>query len=93
MEGTERQTTLEDRTDIVPMDETVRILRRYGMRISRETLGLGLQQRVFPFGDAVMTEKSPVYWVYRVLLDQWVRQRFQKDPGDAGGVVTEDAPG
>ncbi|MBR0281025.1 MAG: hypothetical protein IJQ81_05445 [Oscillibacter sp.] len=65
-------------------EEAVARLREVGMRTSRETLREGLAQRVFPFGDCVLTDKSPVCYIYRALLEKWIAERF--GPEDAKGV-------
>lgn len=63
-------------SDLLTTEQAVVRLREVGMRISRETLRMGLQQRVFPFGDCVVTERSVVCYVYRVKLEAWIAERF-----------------
>lgn len=64
--------------DVLTAEKAVARLRQAGMKISRETLRMGLEQRVFPFGDCVRTDASPVCWIYRVLLENWIAERFPK---------------
>lgn len=64
--------------DVLTTEAAVIRLREAGMKISRETLRAGLEQRVFPFGDCVRAEKSPVCWVYRRLLEDWIAERFRE---------------
>ncbi|MBR3570646.1 MAG: hypothetical protein IKN96_07615 [Oscillibacter sp.] len=69
--------------DLMTTEETVRRLREVGMKTSRETLREGLAQRVFPFGDCVLTDKSPVCYIYRPLLERWIAERFTEGGGGA----------
>ncbi|MBQ9617529.1 MAG: hypothetical protein IJR48_04115 [Oscillibacter sp.] len=62
--------------DVLTTEAAVLRLRAAGTKISRETLRAGLEQRVFPFGDCVRAEKSPVCWIYRKLLEDWIAERF-----------------
>lgn len=62
--------------DVMNAEETVRRLRACGMKITRGTLRLGLKQRVFPFGDCVETEGGGVVYIYRLLLEAWIAERF-----------------
>lgn len=50
-------------------------LRDLGMKISGQTLRMGIEQGVFPFGTVIMLPKSPVYHIYKRLLDEWVEER------------------
>ncbi len=55
--------------------ETADYLRGLGMSTSEDTIRKGLDQGVFPFGDVVQTGSSPVYYIYRALLDKWAEER------------------
>ena len=61
---------------LMTVEEAVVRLREIGMKTSRETLREGLAQRVFPFGDCILMEKSPVCYIYRPLLERWIAERF-----------------
>lgn len=69
--------------DVLTAEETVNRLREVGMKISRETLRKGLEQRVFPFGDCVRADNAPVCWIYKKLLEHWISERFP----DGGGTI------
>ena len=60
---------------ITPEAATER-MRAMGMKISPTVVRDGLKQRVFPFGDAIESEKSCRFFVYPKLLDQWLAERF-----------------
>ena len=51
---------------------TVIYLREHGMRIKTETLCRGIQQGVYPFGLCITGGKSPVYQIFKNLLDEWI---------------------
>lgn len=58
------------------INETTELLRSLGMKISPETLQQGIEQGIFPFGSCVRSKKgNPVYFIYRVFLDQWISER------------------
>lgn len=57
-------------------EEAVERMRAVGMRISPTVVRDGLRQKVFPFGDAIESEKSVRFFVYPKLLDQWLLERF-----------------
>ena len=68
---------------LMTVEDAVKRLREVGMSTSRETVREGLAQRVFPFGDCVLMEKSPVCYVYRPLLERWIAERFTEGGGEA----------
>lgn len=72
--------------DIMTAGEAVERLREAGMHISRETLREGLAQRVFSFGDCILTDKGTVCHIYRPLLEKWISERFT----EGGAVCSED---
>jgi hypothetical protein len=56
--------------------EAVQVLRAHGMTITEVKLDMGLQQGVFPFGDAVkMPGGEWSYAIYSALLDHWIAER------------------
>ncbi len=55
--------------------ETTELLRSCGMRISVDTLRLGLQQGVYPFGVYVAAKGGPVYQIFAKQLEQWIADR------------------
>lgn len=54
-------------------------LREHGMRISAEALSAGLEQGVYPFGICIRLERSPVYQIFKRLLDGWIAERETKE--------------
>ena len=75
---------------ILTVAETSVRLRALGMKVSPTTLRLGLQQRVFPFGDCVKTgEDNTLCFVYEKLLDQWIQARFNPDEAEEAVVLPE----
>lgn len=56
-------------------EEAAQELRARGMKISPETIRLGLLDRRFPFGDCIPGGKQPRIFVYRKLLNQWIAER------------------
>lgn len=57
------------------VEEACQKLRDVGMKISPETIRMGLQQQRFPFGDCIVSEKSVRFFVYKKLLDDWIAER------------------
>lgn len=49
-------------------------LRAEGLRISKDTLRDGIQQKVFPFGDYVerTNSKAPWCYIYADELEDWI---------------------
>lgn len=56
------------------MEEAVRILRDNGIDTNATKLGLGLQQKVYPFGVAIK-KTVWIYEIYDVLLRRWIKER------------------
>lgn len=55
---------------------TAEILRDCGMKTSEETIRLGLQQGVFPFGECILQENGrKVCYIYKQLLERWIQER------------------
>ena len=60
------------------MTEAVKILRENGIETNATRLGLGLQQRVFPFGVAIKNHDW-IYEIYEVPLRKWIKERSSED--------------
>lgn len=62
--------------EIMSADKATEILRNEGVRISPETVRLGIQQGVFPFGDCVMKD-GRISWcyIYANKLEKWIRDK------------------
>lgn len=60
---------------VISIKEASRILREHGMQISDGDLRAGIEQKVYPFGDAVTITSKPVFHVYQPLLMQWINER------------------
>lgn len=52
--------------------DTADYLRSIGMSTTDGTIRKGIEQGVFPFGDAVKTEKGYTYYIYRGRLERWI---------------------
>ena len=50
-------------------------LRERGMRTSPEIIRAGIEQRVFPFGDCITTDKGARYYIYREFFERWINER------------------
>ena len=58
--------------------EAAERLRATGMHIGVETL----RQGAFPFGTYIQSVNGgPVYFVYKRLLDEWIKERAKVDEG------------
>ncbi len=67
-------TTEIPKIKVISTAKACEILAEHGMKTTQNKLGLGLQQRVYPFGVAIkMTEW--VYEIYENLLLDWIRER------------------
>ncbi len=60
------------------IEEATERLRALGMKMSPSKLRNGIQQGVYPFGDAVMMDKHPSFEIYTVLFEAWVEKRLWK---------------
>lgn len=57
-------------------------LREYGIKISQETLALGLEQGAFPFGFVIKgLERRP--YIFEKQVEEWLLERC--DPVSMGG--------
>ena len=55
--------------------EAVKILKEHGVKISEAMLRAGLEQKAYPFGEAVTIVKHTEYNVYKKLLLDWIAER------------------
>lgn len=55
--------------------EAVDFLRSCGMSISCDTLRLGIEQGVYPWGICITGNTSPVYQIFTRQLVDWARER------------------
>lgn len=60
---------------VISTTETVEILKKHGMITNSNKIGLGLQQRVYPFGVAIRFEKRWTYEIYEHKLMEWIAER------------------
>lgn len=63
--------------------EAVKILKEHGVRVSEAMLRAGLEQKVFPFGEAVKIVKNTEYTIYRKLLIDWIAEREERGDSNA----------
>lgn len=59
---------------IITTRRACEILAEHGMKTDPQKLGLGLQQRVYPFGVAIESGRW-IYEIYENLLMQWIDER------------------
>ena len=59
---------------IISTKRACEILEKHGMKTNENKLGLGLQQKVYPFGVAIKS-KVWIYEIYENLLLQWIAER------------------
>ena len=59
---------------VISMKRACEILAEHGLKTDPNKLGLGLQQKVYPFGVAIH-DKRWIYEVYENLLRQWIAER------------------
>lgn len=67
--------SMEHKIAVMNTRQAADYLRNRGLGTSPETIRKGIEQGVFPFGDAIKTERSTVYYIYRKLLDKWIQER------------------
>lgn len=70
----------EEIIDIMTAAEAAEWLRSRGMRITPDTLRVGIEQGAFPFGSLVRLDKTPRCFVYTRLLEDWAAQRYRRVP-------------
>ncbi len=61
--------------ETMSVEEATEKLRAMGVPISPTVLRLGLQQKIYPFGDYIATDKSCRCYIYTRLFEQWVAER------------------
>lgn len=60
---------------ITPQEAAMR-MRRAGLHISPSSIRQGIEQRVYPFGDYVLTANGGKrYWIYESLFQRWLEER------------------
>lgn len=62
---------------IIGIKDAAQILRDHGFHISEGDLRAGIEQRIYPFGDAIVVTKKPVFHIYRPLLMNWINERSE----------------
>lgn len=67
------------RIETMTPQEAAEYLRAHGMSVSVETLRRGIQQGVYPFGVYISGGKSPIFQIYKRLLDEWIAERAEAD--------------
>lgn len=60
-------------------EEACEKLRNLGMRISPETIRLGIMQNQFPFGYCIQSDKSVRCGIYRKKLDEFIIEMGEAD--------------
>ena len=63
---------------VISIREAAKILRENGMQISDGDLRAGIEQKVYPFGDAVTVTSKPVFHIYLPLLMRWIAERSEE---------------
>ena len=63
---------------VISIKEAAKILRENGMAISDGDLRAGIEQKVYPFGDAVTVTSKPVFHIYLPLLMRWIAERSEE---------------
>lgn len=56
-------------------EEATEKLRAMGMKISPVTVRDGLEQKVFPFGYCIQSDKGRRFTVFTRLFNEWVAER------------------
>ena len=64
----------EPKIRVIGTKEACKILSEHGMSTTPLKLGLGLQQRVYPFGVAIKMQEW-CYEIYENLLLMWIKER------------------
>lgn len=65
--------------NVISTKRACEILKEHGMDTNPLKLGLGLQQRVYPFGVAIKSHQW-IYEIYDTLLMKWIEEREQDEP-------------
>ena len=59
---------------VISTKRAVEILKEHGMKTDQQKIGLGLQQKVYPFGVAIHDNRW-IYEIYENLLMKWIEER------------------
>lgn len=59
---------------VISTKQACEILAEHGLQTDPTKLGLGLQQKVYPFGVAIKSTRW-IYEIYYNLLIKWIRER------------------
>lgn len=59
---------------VITTKRACEILAEHGMKTDPQKLGLGLQQRVYPFGVAIESGRW-IYEIYEHQLMKWIKER------------------
>ncbi len=59
---------------VISTQRAVEILKEHGMSTDPQKIGLGLQQKVYPFGVAIHDNRW-MYEIYENLLMKWIAER------------------
>lgn len=65
---------MPEQIKVISTKEACRILAEHGLKTDPQKLGLGLQQRVYPFGVAIEAGRW-IYEIYLNLLLKWIKER------------------
>lgn len=65
---------MQDQIKILSVKQACERLREAGLNTTPVKLGLGLQQKVYPFGVAIKMSEW-VYEIYGHQLEQWIKER------------------
>ena len=60
--------------NVISTKRACEILAEHGVKTDPQKLGLGLQQKVYPFGVAIQMGRW-VYEIYEHLLYKWIEER------------------
>jgi hypothetical protein len=60
--------------NVISTKRACEILEEHGLKTNPAKLGLGLQQKVYPFGVAIRSSDW-IYEIYEHLLMNWIRER------------------
>lgn len=64
---------MKPRIRVITAKRACEILAEHGMKTDPQKLGLGLQQRVYPFGVAIQGGRW-IYEIYEHKLMEWIRE-------------------
>lgn len=61
---------------VISNKQACEILAEHGLKTDPTKLGLGLQQKVYPFGVAIKSSRW-IYEIYYNLLIEWIKERAE----------------